>query len=95
MAASLPSPASILPHPPRPVPEELREAYGAFQKLQAERRFAEATTTYPKFLQKLQRAWGEVNPDLAPYVYDFALALRLERRPPHESAAIAGKALEK
>ncbi len=68
---------AIPPPPPRAVPEPLAEVHRAIRDFQAKREWKAAAERYPELLQGLASAWGDGNADLAPYGYEFALALKL------------------
>ncbi|MBI4606945.1 MAG: hypothetical protein HY721_33700 [Planctomycetes bacterium] len=85
------APRAVPPPPPRPVPEELHGAYEEIQRLQGSRDFRVASVRFPAFLSALEGAWGAGSRDLAPYVYNYALTLRLGGMEP-ECLAIASKA---
>lgn len=72
--------AVIPPPPQRPVPAELRAAHEEIRAHQKAGRFQDAVALSPPFLGALEKAWGAESPDLAPYAYDYALALKLAGR---------------
>src|SRR5262245_47800036 len=83
---ALPAPApavpagEIAPEPPRPVPPALAAGHREIQDLLKGGNHLEAASRFPAFLSELNREWGEGSSDLAPYHYDFALALKLAGR---------------
>lgn len=94
-SAETPQALEVVPPPPiRPVPSHLRNEHREIRNLQKAAKFQDVTRRYPSFLEALQKSWGAESADLAPYIYNFALALRLEGRP-RESLAITRRALKK
>jgi predicted Zn-dependent protease len=92
--ALAPSTAVIRPAPPRPVAPQLAGAYREIERLNRRGDHLEAVRRYPAFLENLGRLWGPESRDLAPYYYDFALALKLCGRS-RDSSALAARSLER
>ena len=66
----------ISPAPPRPVPDDLVTAHEEIVRLQRAEEFEKAAEEYYALLRHLAGRWGESNPDLAPYYYNFAYILK-------------------
>ncbi len=87
-----PSPPRVVPPPPlRAVPGSLRETYHGILTAQRSRDIGQVLVAYPRFLKALGAEWGRESPDMAPYFYNYALALKFAGQSPH-ALAVAEKA---
>lgn len=87
-----PLPTATAPPPLRAVPQGLAGLHAQIQAAKQQGNFAAAARLYQQLLDGLAQAWGKDSADLAPYVYNEALALKLAGNLP-AGLAIASRGL--
>lgn len=63
--------------PAKQLPAPLRALHGEIRRCQGEGDLRRAAQLYPRLLEELKKVWGAGAVELAPYYYDYALALKL------------------